>query len=145
MLGARPEHEGDGIMSLVRETADGLGRLIADHIKLARVEMVADAKEYGRHVGLLTVAGIFVAIGYVFAWIAAALGLARWVGAPLAFVIVAVLHLAGGAIGLGAVARRLKARSRPLDDTVSEVSRSVATLAAQVGRGAEPRPNEQGA
>src|SRR4029078_7092278 len=96
MFGTRPEHESDGIMSLVKETADGLGRLIADHIKLARVEMVADAKEYGRHVGLLTVAGIFVAIGYVFAWIAAALGLARWGGAPRAFGIVALPPPAGG-------------------------------------------------
>ena len=145
MFGPRSEHEGDGIMSLVKETADGLGRLIADHIKLARVEMVADAKEYGRHVGLLTVAGVFVAIGYVFGWIAAALGLARWVGAPLAFLIVAVLHIAGGAIGLGAVARRLKTTPRPLDDTVSEVNRSVATLAAQVARGPEAPPYRQGA
>jgi hypothetical protein len=145
MFGTRPEHEGDGIMSLVKETADGLGRLIADHIKLARVEMVADAKEYGRHVGLLTVAGIFVVIGYVFGWIAAALAVARWVGAPLAFLIVALLHIAGGAIGLGVVSRRLKTTARPLDDTVSEVNRSVATLAAQVGRGAEANAHRQGA
>jgi hypothetical protein len=128
---SRANNEGDGLFELVRETADGLGRLIADHIKLARVEIVADARAYGRRVALLAVAAAFLVVGYLFAWIAAALGLALLIGEPLAFLAVAVAHLVGGAIGLGVVARKLR-RARVMDGTVSEVERSISTLRDQV-------------
>jgi hypothetical protein len=141
----RVNEEGDGIISLVRETADGLGRLIAEHIRLARVEMAADAKQYGKRAALLVAAGGFIALGYAFAWIAGALALARAIGAPLAFLAVAVLHIAGGGIGLAAVAGKLR-QARIMDGTRSEVNRSVSTLAAQAsggdagGRGSVPSP-----
>ena len=141
----RANEEGDGIISLVRETADGLGRLIAEHIRLARIEMAADAKQYGRKVALLVGAGGVIAVGYVFAWIAAALALSRAIGAPLAFLAVAVLHVAGGGIGLAAVAGKLR-QARLMDGTRSEVNRSVSALAAQAsgddvgGRGSVPSP-----
>lgn len=73
--------EREGIVGLIRETVDGLRDLIADHIKLARLELVADAKTYGRSVAVLVVAGLVLAIGYIFGLVAAALGLAR-IGAP---------------------------------------------------------------
>ena len=90
------DEEREGIVGLVRETVDGLRTLIGDHIKLARVELVADLKSYGRGVAVLAVAGVVLAVGYVFAWIAAAFGLARPGGAPLAFGAVAALHLVVG-------------------------------------------------
>ena len=43
--------DGDGIITLVKETASGFGQLVADHIRLARVEMTADAKSYARDIG----------------------------------------------------------------------------------------------
>jgi hypothetical protein len=140
MLRPRDNEDGDGIIALVKETADGLGRLISDHIKLARVEIVADAKEYGRSVALMTIAAVFVLVGYGFAWTAAALALARLIGAPLAFLAVAALHLVGGAIALSTVMRKLKKSRPPLDESLSEVNRSVATLSAQVAaaRAAQP-------
>jgi uncharacterized membrane protein (DUF485 family) len=131
MIGARDRgsEEGDGIISLVKETADGLGRLMADHIKLARVEMVADAKSYARGLTILIVAGLILLTGYGLAWIAVALALARVIGAPLAFGAVALLHLVAGGIGLAAATRRIK-RTHLMDDTAAEVSRSVGALAA---------------
>ena len=125
----RADEDGDGLLSLVKETADGLGRLIADHIKLARVEMVADAKDWSRKAAMLLLAAVFVAVGYTFAWLAAAVALGRLIGVPLAFLAVAVLHLLGGALGLRAVSRRMKG-VRIMNETASEVSRSVSTLAA---------------
>ena len=40
--------EREGIVGLVRETIDGLRTLIADHIKLARIELETDLKTYAR-------------------------------------------------------------------------------------------------
>jgi hypothetical protein len=133
------DEQNDGLIALVKETADGLGRLIADHINLARLEIVADAKTYSRRVGLMTLAGVFVALGYLFAALALALALGRLMGSPLAFLAVGAVHLIGGILGVSTVLRRLK-NTRILDETASEVGRTVATLATDVaGRSDGPR------
>jgi hypothetical protein len=128
MPSARENDNGDGIIGLVRETADGLGRLIADHIKLARLEIVADAKSYARETTLLLIGAGVALIGYGFAWVAAALALGRLIGAPLAFACVAALHLVAGGIALAGASRRMK-RKRLMQESASEVSRSVDALA----------------
>jgi hypothetical protein len=135
--GGYAQDDGGGIISLVRETAEGLGRLIADHIKLARVEMVADAKTYTRHAALLGVALVVLLVGYVFCWLAAGLALARLIGLPLAMLAVGVLHAVVGAVVLSAARRRM-AKTHVLDDTVNEASRTVATLSAGVSASRAP-------
>jgi len=120
--------EREGIVGLIRETVDGLRDLIADHIKLARLELVADAKSYGRSIAVLAVAGLVLAIGYIFGLIAAALGLARIWGAPLAFGAVAALHLVLGAIAVVWAVGKMK-RTRLLHDTVVEAKGSIKALA----------------
>jgi hypothetical protein len=119
--------EREGIVDLVRETVDGLRTLIADHIKLARVELATDLKSYGRSVAALAAAGGVLAVGYVFAWIAAALGLGRVIGAPLAFVAVAALHIL---VGGGAVAWAMgkMRRTKLMNDTVVETKTTVHAL-----------------
>ena len=119
--------EREGIVGLIRETVDGLRDLIADHIKLARLELVADAKTYGRSIAVLTVAGLVLAIGYLFGLIAAALALARLWGAPLAFGAVAALHLVGGGIAVAWAVGKMK-RTRPMHDTVVEAKGSINAL-----------------
>jgi hypothetical protein len=53
--------DGDGgIIALVKETASGFGQLVGDHIRLARLEMTADAKSYVRDVAMLLCAGFVV-------------------------------------------------------------------------------------
>jgi uncharacterized membrane protein YqjE len=122
------DEEREGIVALIRETVDGLRDLIADHIKLARLELVADAKSYGRSIAVLVVAGLVLAIGYVFGLIAAALGLARIWGAPLAFGAVAALHLVAGGIAVVWAVGKMK-RTRPMHDTVVEAKGSINALA----------------
>ena len=119
--------EREGIVGLIRETVDGLRDLIADHIKLARLELVADAKTYGRSIAVLVVAGLVLAIGYIFGLIAAA-GLARLWGAPLAFGAVAALHLVLGGIAVVRAVGKMK-RTRPMHDTVVEAKGSINALA----------------
>jgi len=117
----------EGIVGLIRETVDGLRDLIADHIKLARIELVTDAKTYGRSIAVLAVAGLVLAIGYVFGLIAAALGLARIWGAPLAFGALAALHLVLGGIAVGWAVGKMK-RTRPMHDSVVEAKGSINAL-----------------
>ena len=121
--------ERDGIITLVKETADGLGRLVADHIKLARTELVADAKSYGRDAAVLAAALFVLALGYGLACVAGALALGRLIGGPLAFAAVAALHLLLGAGGAFAAVRALRG-TRPMAGTLNEVSLSVTALSA---------------
>jgi hypothetical protein len=121
-------HDGpDGVVGLLKETADGLGQLIADHIKLARLELATDARSYGRGVATLITAGAVLALGYAFAWLAIAFALARLWGAPIAFAAVAVLHLIGGAIAVSTAVKRMKS-TRLMHESASEASRSVTAL-----------------
>jgi uncharacterized membrane protein YqjE len=119
--------DGDGIVARLKETADGLGQLVADHVRLARVELVADARIYGRGVAVVLVAGTLLFIGYAFAWTAAALALARVWGAPLAFAGVAAVHLVVGVVGVTSAARRMR-RTPILHDSGIEAARSVTAL-----------------
>src|SRR4029078_7911173 len=105
-LGDRGDGEG-AVIALVRETASGFGQLVADHIRLARLEMTADAKTYVRDGGMLLVAGVVLAIGYGLACLAAGLALSRVLGGPIAFVCLAGLHLVAGAIALVVAMRRM--------------------------------------
>ena len=61
----------------MKETASGFGQLVGDHIRLARIEMTADAKSYVRDMGMLLVGGFILAAGYGLACIAAGLGARR--------------------------------------------------------------------
>jgi hypothetical protein len=127
-----PEREKEaGILALVRETADGFGQLIADHIKLARVEIVTDAKTWGRGAVVMAVAVGFVSIGYVMGTIAGALALARLWGGPLAFLAVAGFNLLLGLIGVAVGFRRVRGL-RPMHEIGNEVTRSVAVLTEAV-------------
>ena len=123
------DESSDGIISLVKETASGLGQLVADHIRLARLEMTADAKSYARDVGMMLVGGFILAVGYGLGCIAAGAALARVIGAPFAFLALALLHLAVGVIALVVIARRMK-RIQLMQGTKHEVSRSVNALAS---------------
>jgi hypothetical protein len=120
--------EREGIVGLIRETIDGLRDLIADHIKLARVEMVSDAKTYGASLAVVVVAGLVLAIGYIFGLIAAALALGRVWGRPLAFLVVGVLHLVVGGIAMATAMARMR-RTHPMHDTVVEAQDSLSALA----------------
>jgi uncharacterized membrane protein YqjE len=128
-LDERGDSDG-GIIALVKETASGFGQLVGDHIRLARLEMTADAKSYVRDVALLAVGAFIVAVGYGLACIAAGTALARVLGAPLAFVALAVPHLIAGAIALALIVRRMKS-VQLMRETKHEVSRSVSALTAR--------------
>jgi len=123
----------EGFVGLLRETADGLGQLVADHIKLARLELTADARSYGQGVATLVIAGAVLTLGYAFAWLAIGLALARLWGAPIAFAAVAVLHLLAGAIAVSTAVKRMK-RTRLMRESANAASRSVDALTRPLER-----------
>src|SRR5215831_8815406 len=92
--------EGDSIMTLIKETVDGLGRLIADHVKLARLELIADVRTQGRRVGVVAVILPFVFLGYALACVGLALTLAPWLGGPGAFFAVGGVHFLAGTVAV---------------------------------------------
>jgi hypothetical protein len=119
--------DSDGIITLVKEAASDFGQLVADHIRLARVEMTADAKSYARDIAMLLVGAFILAAGYGLACIAGGLALAQVIGGPLAFASLAFLHLVVGGIALGLMVRKMK-RLQLMQETKLEVSRSVNAL-----------------
>ena len=116
-----------GLIALVKETASGFGQLVADHIRLARLEMTADAKSYVRDGSMLLIGAFILAAGYGLACIAAGTALAGVMGAPLAFASLALAHLIVGAVALAMILRRMK-NIQLMHETKNEVSRSVTAL-----------------
>ncbi len=128
-LGETRDDDG-GLIALVKETASGFGQLVADHIRLARLEMTADAKSYVRDGSMLLVGAFILAVGYGLACIAAGAALARVIGVPLAFAGLALVHLLAGAIALALILRRMK-NIQLMHETKTEVSRSVSVLSVR--------------
>ena len=79
-----PKAEGDAatVRQLVAEAVDSLGELVADHTRLARLELAADVRIYARATGGVVVAALLLTAGYVLGSVAAALALARFTGMP---------------------------------------------------------------
>jgi hypothetical protein len=119
--------EATALGTVLKETADSLGVLFADHVKLARIELETDVRIYAGALGVSLVAGVLMLFGYAFAWTALALALAKLWGAPAAFAAVAAFHLLVGAISLGAVSRRVQ-RAKLLRESIVEARRSVRAL-----------------
>ena len=127
MYNQQGKDDGDGIIALVRETADGMGHLLADHIKLARLELVADIKKHGRQAALIAGIVPIIFLGYALACVGLSVVLSRWLETAGAFFLVGGVHLIGGVIAVAVAAKRLS-RAQPLHDTSVEVDRSVNAL-----------------
>jgi hypothetical protein len=132
----KDQANGDSILALIKETADGFGRLLADHVKLARLELVADVKSYGRQVALIALIVPILFMGYTIVCLGLAALLEPLVGRAGGLFLVGGSHVVIGAVAIMVAIDRLR-RAQPLSETVEEVSRSMETFApARVGNGA---------
>ena len=116
-----------GIAALVGRMADSFGRLVSQHLTLARLELAEDAKAMGLDVARIVAFVPFVLVGYVFLCGALSVALAAWVGYAWALTAVGALNLVGGGLGIWQAISRFQGR-RMMDDTSQELSRSVAAL-----------------
>lgn len=125
--------ESDGLAALLKETADGLGRLIADHVRLAKLELLVDARSLGRQASLLLIALPLCLVGYLFLCLAGIFALAPLLGRVAAFLLVGGAHVLFGAGALWVAVQRLRRRPRLMDDTVAEVTRTFEVMSSLNG------------
>jgi uncharacterized membrane protein YqjE len=111
----------------LRELVDAFSELVAQHVRLARMELTQDARFVGLRVGIIAAFAPLILVGYGFLCIALALALRRWMDADLAFLVVGVLNLAIGGGVIAVVARQLGSR-KVLDATLTELHSSSAML-----------------
>jgi hypothetical protein len=100
------------VTDLARASALSLGHLVGQHLKVARLELAAEARAMGRRATAVAVLAALVAIGYALALagVAVVLGGAAELGIPL--LIGGLAHVIGG--GAGLVFGPLRARAAHL-------------------------------
>ena len=106
----------------MRRLADGLGRLLKDHIALAKAELAQDLKKAGKDVALAAAGIPSILVGYLLLMCALALLLGRWITPAGGFAVVGLLNIAAGG-GLAYVfGMRLIGKDKPdLDRTASQI------------------------
>ena len=120
------------ISGLVVKLADGLGKLVTEHLELAKVELVDDAKELGLLVARLAVVVPFLLVGYALLCAGIALALSTWIPLYAVLLILAVFNLLGGGLGLYTVVRKVQ-KKKVMAETLKELNRSVQTLVPPQG------------
>lgn len=109
----------------LRELVDAFSELVAQHVRLARMELAQDARFIGVRVGLIAALAPLILVGYGFLCVALALALRRVMAADLAFLLVGVLNLLIGVGGIAVIGRQLGER-KVLDGTMSELDQTTA-------------------
>ncbi len=120
----------EGVGALVRETADGLGEFVGQHLRLARLEFAADLQSVAKRARVLALFVALMLVGYTLAM----LGIAACVGGVnegvtrlgKTLVVFGLVHLATGAAGVFAWTRARGIHA--MEVTVDELNRSLTTL-----------------
>lgn len=117
----------DGVVGLARETADALGRLTVQHLRLARLEIKSDLHAMGLQAGLIGVLAALATVGYglTMAGLAVILGGGAPAGIPL--LVVGTVHVVGAGAGILIAMSRLR-RLRLMNATADEMNQSLAPL-----------------
>ena len=127
-MGLGSEQTERGLATLVARLTDGFSTLVTQHLTLARVELVEDARSMGMDVALIAAFVPFILVGYALLCGALVTLLAPWLTWPGSLALVGALNLVGGVLGVKRAAERLKTL-RVMDGTASELNRSVTALA----------------
>src|SRR3954471_11658706 len=88
-----------GIAAQVARIADGLSRLVSQHVALLRLELAEDAKAVGISVGTIAALAPFVLVGYALLCASVAWAVSPWVGVAGGLAIVGGVNVAGGGGG----------------------------------------------
>lgn len=120
---------------------DGFGRLVSEHLALARVELHEDARALAVDLVRIAVFVPLILVGYGLLNAALAWLLSPWLTIPGAFAAVGALNVAIGGFGAYRAADRLKGR-QVLEGSREEVGRTTQTLSTVTrasGNGVERR------
>jgi hypothetical protein len=121
----------------VRELVDAFSELVAQHVRLAKMELADDARFVGVRVGLIAAFAPLILVGYGFLCSGLALALGAVMTLPWAFVLVGVLNLVAGAIGIAVAGRQLGAR-RVLVQTTQEFESTRLSITPHAAEGGKP-------
>ena len=132
----------DGVVGLARETADALGQLMVQHLRLARLEIKADLRAMGLQAGLIAVLAALATVGYglTMAGLAIILDGGSKGGIPL--LIIGIVHVVAAGLGILITVFRLR-RLRLMNATAEEVNQSLAPLG--IGAAAKTTSGRPGA
>jgi hypothetical protein len=118
----------EGVIDLVRETANGVGDLVALHLKLARRELAGELRAMGdRATGLGLFAALLV-VGYALAMVGVALVIGAHAPLGTPFLIVGGGHVVLAGAGLARLTRRKRATTEVLGLTGNEAKKSLEAL-----------------
>jgi hypothetical protein len=132
----------EGVIGLARETADALGQLTVQHLRLARLEIKADLRTMGLQAGLITVLVALAIVGYglTMAGLAVILDGGSRGGIPL--LIIGIVHVMAAGVGILIAVVRLR-RMRLMNATTDEMNQSLAPLG--LGTATKPPAGRTGA
>jgi uncharacterized membrane protein YqjE len=114
----------------LRALIDAFSELMAQHIKLARVELKEDAKKLGTQAGKIAAFTPLILVGYILLCVAASLFLTRFVPADAAFLIVAGINLVVGGVGIFLAVRKLRS-TKVMDETKAELQTTAIALRSE--------------
>ncbi len=106
------EHE-ELVRDRLKDLSDAVGRLVQDHVELAKSELKSTARTAGRDLGLAAAGAALAALGYVLWMLAVAWFIGLALGLGWALLIVGGFHLVVGFGLAGAFVQRLRSRDRP--------------------------------
>jgi uncharacterized membrane protein YqjE len=127
-----------GIAAQVARIADGLSRLVSEHLALLRLELAQDARAIGTAVGTIAALAPFVLVGYALLCAAAAWAVSPWVGVAGGLAIVGAVNVLGGVGGILFAVRKL--RTRQLLDTSRRELTQTANVFSSTQNGTAPGP-----
>lgn len=113
--------------SQLRELVDAFSELVAQHVRLARLELAQDARFVGVRVGVIALLAPLFLVGWGFLCVALALAIHRSLAADVSFLIVGFLNLVLGGVGIGVAAKQLAGR-KVMDTTLAELESSTAII-----------------
>ncbi len=114
--------------ALLGRLTDGFSKLVTQHLTLARVELMEDARVMGSNVARIAAFVPFVLVGYMFLCAALSAFLARWIGWDGSLALVGTVNLVVGGVGIARAASRLSSH-QVMNDSAAELNRSVTALA----------------
>jgi hypothetical protein len=131
----------ESVVGLARETADALGQLTVQHLRLARLEIKADLRAMGMRATLIAVLAALATVGYglTMAGLAMILDGASRGGIPL--LIIGIFHVVGAGLGILITVLRLR-RMRLMNATAAEVNQSLVPLG--IGTAAKAKSDRTG-
>lgn len=131
----------DDVVALVRETADAMGRLAVQHLRLARLEIKADLRTMGLHAGVVVVLAALATVGYGLSMAGLAMVLDGGSKGAIPLLVIGSAHVAVAGVGILIAVLRLR-RLRLMNSTANEVQQSLVPLG--IGTAARPAPERTG-